>query len=450
MSKQSTTIRIHVSNVSEDVWDFIQTMSDEKKKTFEIAENAELCDRDVFSLAAEDNAILVLPKHLDEKFFSYFKSLFPKKNFQIFVPEHHSGELCLDILKDKKLFSKLKNEIEKYTSVSLTSYSSSRQFYELSARIREFATVSTPEAPDPDKSWTVNFFGSKTGIRQLADHGATPDFPTVQGYSMSSVELASQMAAYMYRTEGSTVVKTNKGHAGAGVLIFRPGDLSNKTCEEQIRKKLLEDKYWSEFPILVEQYVECDPKVGGGFPNAEVRVINGKVEFLYYCGMRVTKEGMFKGVEIGIGAMSKKATEKVVEAGYAIGKGLAKYGYAGYFDVDCLADKKGKIFVSESNVRRTGGTHVYATVRAIFGKNFMEKSYSFCNNSYELKRNKKWSFDSLHEALRPILFDRTNNEGVIITAVNPLYRNVFGFIIIGKTKARAYAVEEKMEALLGN
>jgi hypothetical protein len=154
--------------------------------------------------------------------------------------------------------------------------------------------------------------------------------------------------------------------------------------------------------------------------------------------------------DCGRGGEGDGGREKVMEAGYAIGKGLATYGYAGYFDVDCLADKKGHIYVSESNVRRTGGTHVYATVRALYGRKFMEKSYSFCNNSYELKEKKNWTFAKLEEVLRPILFDRKKNEGVIITAVNPLYRNVFGFIIIGKTKTRAYTIEEKMEHLLGN
>ncbi len=449
MNEQSNTLRIHVSNVSEDVWDFIQTISDKKARQFEIDENAELSDRDIFSFAKDDHVVLILPKQLNADFFAYFQTLFSKKTFTVLVPSHHSGEISHDILKDKKTLQLLQERIKLYSDVILTSYSASAQFYAVYNHLQKLhPSIQIPESPEEKDSWAVNFFGSKTGIRQLADHSGTPDFPTVQGYSTFGIELATRMAVDLYIKEGAVVIKTNKGHAGAGVVLIRPNELTSSNHVTEVAKKLT-DEYWERFPILIEQFVDCDPNVGGGFPNSEFFVHrNGKVEFLYYCGMRVTDQGTFKGVEIGESSLSKEVATQIIKAGQAIGKGLAQYGYAGYFDVDCLASKKGKIFVSESNVRRTGGTHVYHTAVSLFGKNWIQKTYALSNNSYQIPLKKSFSFVSLSETLQPVLFNSSSQEGVVIVAANPLHRGVFGYIIFGKTQQRAYAIEARMEKLL--
>ena len=51
-----------------------------------------------------------------------------------------------------------------------------------------------------------------------------------------------------------------------------------------------------------------------------------------------------------------------------MGEQYAKAGYRGYYDVDFIAGRGGELFITESNVRRTGGTHVYAVASRLFGK----------------------------------------------------------------------------------
>ncbi|MEP7167171.1 MAG: hypothetical protein ABI758_04300 [Candidatus Woesebacteria bacterium] len=450
MFKQSTTLHIHVSNVSEDVWDFIQTISDKKARQFEIDENAELSDRDIFSFAKHDDVVLILPKQLNTDFFSYFQKLFSKKNFNVIVPSQHSGEISLDIAADNESFEVLVQKMKQYEHVQLTSYSASAEFYVLLESLQKFHTsIQTPESPKKKDAWSVDFFGSKTGIRQLADHAGTPNFRTVEGYSTFGVDLAAHIASDLYDKEGAAVIKTNKGHAGAGVVLMRSGELKSNDHVREIKQRLA-DSYWEKFPILIEQFVECDPRIGGGFPNSEFLVHkNGTVEFLYFCGMRVTKEGTFKGVEIGESSLSKSVAKQIITAGYAIGEGLALYGYAGYYDVDCLASKSGKVYISESNVRRTGGTHVYHTALAMFGSEWMKETYALSNNSYTIASSKEFTFTTLYETLTPVLYNKDSTEGVVIVAANPLHRNVFGYIIFGKNKKRAYAIETRMEKLLG-
>lgn len=67
------------------------------------------------------------------------------------------------------------------------------------------------------------FYGSKSGIRQLAQQSRAvePDLMMPDGIIASGVIDASRIAANKYIKERGVVLKTNKGHAGVGVLLFK-------------------------------------------------------------------------------------------------------------------------------------------------------------------------------------------------------------------------------------
>jgi hypothetical protein len=116
--------------------------------------------------------------------------------------------------------------------------------------------------------------------------------------------------------------------------------------------------------------------------------------------------------------------------------------------VDFVAQKNGSLFITESNVRRTGGTHVYQTARHFFGPNCTNKIYTLSNNLYQLPNQSINSFSLLYERLKPLLFTVKKSEGVIIAAANLLATHRFAYIIFGKSKQRAHTIESEMEALL--
>ncbi len=295
---------VYIFNLSEDVWPFISAISDDTARKNEIEENANLTDRDLFSIAQESEAIFISPKPIHPKFLEYYNTLFGNRKLTVFVPKSHSGEICNDILEDRAIFAELVKAANSVRKLTVTSYSATPQFFRLIEELRKTGiTVYAPESPDEESAWSVNFFGSKSGIRQLAQKSSArePDFQMPDGLVCFGILDASKIAAHKYIKENGVVVKTNKGHSGAGVLIFRPGDLplEYRECQEAILKKLKKDRYWDQFPIVIEDYVNINPLVGGGFPNVEFKVQkSGKVEFLYYCGMRVRPDGVFNGVEI--------------------------------------------------------------------------------------------------------------------------------------------------------
>ncbi len=445
---------IRIFNLSEDVWPFIEAFGDEKMKQHEIEENVNLADRDLFSMAEEFEFTFISSKKLNPLFVEYFKKLCMVREMEVLVPKKNTGIICKDILNDKEIMERLVKLGKTCKKIILTSYSTSPYFLHLVSELRSKGIdVRTPEAPEEADAWTVNFYGSKSGIRQLTQiNGAIrADLKMPNGVVSSGVLDSARIAANKYIKEDGVVIKTNKGHSGMGVLIFRKGDLPKKfrECQKKIVEMFNGDTYWEKFPIVVESLVKPNPRIGGGFPNAEFLIKkDGEVKLLYYCGMRVDEKGVFDGVEIGEEVLPRRVASRITDIGYLIGEQYAEDGYRGFFDIDFIAGKDGEIFVNESNVRVTGGTHVYQAAVELAGREFMKKVYVLSNNNYSIPSKKVFTFDKLHKLMKPILFERKTREGLVIASSNLLAMGKLAYIIFGKNKRRALAIEEEMKRVL--
>lgn len=454
-SSQIPVATIYISNVSEDVWPFITQMSDPQVKQREIEENSLFSDRDLLAFGGKDHTRIILPHQVEPSFWQYYLKTFGNKNTEVWVPQKHTGEICLDILADQNLLEQIKAFASTAKKLHILSYSTSSQFLLLIKALRDMGVaVVTPEAPEEQDAWTVNFYGSKAGIRQLAQQSLAkePDFKMSPGMIVSDSLDAAKIAAKMYIKNGGVVVKTNKGHAGAGVYIWREGDLptSYTECQEEIFKHLKKDKYWDEFSIVIEELVNINPTLGGGNPNVEFKILkNGEVKFLYSGGMRVSKEGIFGGMEVNRDVLPEKITTQMVDTGYYIAEQYAAQGYRGYFDVDFVGARNGQIYIAESNVRRTGATHVYHVAKELIGDNFLYETYALSTNFYKLPDASIKIFTDLANRLEPILFNKKTQEGVVIASANLLAIQQMGYVILGKDKKRALAIEAEMERRLG-
>ncbi len=446
---------VYIFNMSEDVWPFISAMSDPNARSAEIVENGYLGDVRLFQFAGEDSEVLyITPQGVSQEFLQYYQSLFGQKKLTVLTTAQHSGVICEDILHDPSIMNALVEAANSSKKLTVTSYAVSQQFLHLVRALREKGlTIVTPEAPDEEDGWTVNFFGSKSGIRQLAQQSANeePDFKMADGVICFGIEDASKIAAIRYVKEQGVVIKTNKGHSGMGVEIFEPGDLPNEyhACQAKIYALLEKDAYWQKFPIVIEKLIQVSNTIAGGNPNVEFKISrNGRIDFLYHCGVLVTKDGQFHGIEIGNDIMPERVAAQIKDTGFYIAERFAAAGYRGYFDVDYVAGRNGEIYVAESNVRSTGGTFVYTTAVALFGENFMFDTYLFSNNGYMITHLKRQTFASIRDRLAPILFDKTTKEGLIITSENLLRMQKLSFIIFAKNKRRSYEIEARMEELL--
>jgi len=445
---------VYIFNMSEDVWPFISAITDKKLHQWEIDDNADLSDRgELFTNADTEGLIYITPKKIEESYIAYVKDLFSIKTLEILVPEIHTGVICDDILRDEKIMARLVEAANSVRKLTLTSYSTSPQFLHLIDVLRsKDITVYTPESPEIDCAWTVNFFGSKSGIRQLVQMSGAkePDLVMPEGVVCSGIIDASKIAANKFIKENGVVLKTNKGHSGSGVLIFRDSDLPHeyKTCERAIYDILAKDVYWEQFPIVIESLIQVNPSIAGGFPNVEFKIQkNGKIEFLYYCGLRVTKDGVFHGIEINQDIVSDRVSARIIDTGFFVAEQYSAAGYRGYFDIDFAASKNAEIYVTESNTRRTGGTHAYKAAELLIGKDFMQDSYVLSDNALTLP-DSVTTFSQVHDALLSVIFDKRTKEGVVIASANLIRQHRFAYVIFGNNKKRALEIEVQMEGLL--
>jgi len=164
--------------------------------------------------------------------------------------------------------------------------------------------------------------------------------------------------------------------------------------------------------------------------------------------MKINKDGIFQGMEVNDDVISDRIEAQIMDTGFFVGEKYAQAGYRGYFDLDFIAAKNGKIYTTESNVRRTGGTHVFHIASKLFGKDFLYETYILSNNVYEIPKNKKYTFEVLKKNLKPILYDKKKKEGLVIISENLLKINKFAYVIFGKNKKKASEIEEKMRKLI--
>jgi hypothetical protein len=454
IKKSYNELVVYIYNIVEDEWSFISAITDKELRKKEIENSNSSAESYLFANADEEEFMYVSPKSISFAFKKYFQDLVGAKKIDIVVPKKITGLVCKDFYNDKPLFNQFIKKARRYKKVTLVSYASSPQFLDLKDKIEDLKiNISTPEAPEVDCSWTVNFYGSKSGIRQLAQQSTAlePDFIMPEGIICVGKLDAARIAANRYIKDKGVVIKTNKGSSGNGVLIFRDGDLPKdyKLCEKAIYSIFNKNEYWDRYPIIIEDLISVNLNNGSSFPNIEFKIHkSGKIEMLYYCLMMVTKDGVFYGIDMHEDVISERLAARIVDTGYYIAERYAAAGYRGHFDIDMIATKYNQVFVNESNTRNTGGTDVYKIALELIGRDFLSDSYVMSRSKYDISYIKRPSLKHILSVLKPILYNKKMKEGVVISSENIIKQKELIYIIFGNTKRRAYQIEKEMTRLL--
>ena len=425
---------VYISNISEDVWEFITSL-DPNTMSNEIEENTFLSDRAIFTLP--DSSVFIAAKSISPQYKDYITSLIHLDDFHVIIPQNADGQLSLDLTNDLPLIKTL----SQFGQINLTAYSSTSQLYQLHQKlIQSGLTVNLPLSPQPQHQDTVDNFGSKSGIRRLVESLKDPDIFMAPGQIFDSKATALKYASEKLNQSEGVVIKTNRGHAGMGVIVLPPGSSIPKTFET--------DAYWDKFPIVVEKYIDVDPSIGGGFPNLEYLIdASGRVQLLYSCGMSMSSPGVFSGVEIGFGALPSVVLDKMIKIGQKIGQKYSNSGYCGYFDIDFAAGKDGKLYITESNLRQTGGSHVYHLAQRLFGQDFDQKTYIISDNTFSLPPS-NWTFSSISQLFQPILYNPDTKEGIVIVSENMLSRNQLSYVAFAPDRSKTLNLISSMAQLI--
>jgi hypothetical protein len=431
---------IFLANIAEIARPLTQLMMGASRE-HEIFEDHAFCDR--FMFAQNDERILVTPLPIEAAFWEDTTARIGMKNWINLSPKVIQESVCQAVAEDEGLMRKLTEAIRESPDIEILAYSATDEFVELVKKLKHRGLVfRTPEMPIEGSEWTTNFFGSKSGFRQTVNSLRLADMP--EGMVCHNTTEVLGLARYILDKHGGVVLKTNRGLAGAGLKIIKRADLKEKNLNDVINEILASEPFWTKELIAVEALVEADLTVAGGNPNVELKIEGDKVERLYFCGMRVTKQGEFRGVEIGEGTAPKEMQEILFKWGAEWGEYLKMTGYRGFFDMDCILGKDKRIWPLESNTRRTGGTHLYELGVRLFGKNFAQTHFVAGNNVTEAPKfyNKKYS--DLKVAIEDLLYPMNGKkEGVLVTVTNYLVEGKLGYGVVGPNKTRVEEIEKK-------
>jgi hypothetical protein len=260
---------------------------------------------------------------------------------------------------------------------------------------------------------------------------------------------ARKIGLVLFSQNKGFVVKTNWGQSGEGLIIVRTdnGWQDYNQVSEFLKNEFAKEDYWERYPIVVEEFIPPNHAIGGGAPNVEGFIDkNGEVKLLYSCGMRVTRQGNFQGVEIGKEVFNEETERKIRKIARSIGEAFSDFGYRGFFEVDMQASMNGEIYCLESNMRRTGGTHVYHGMKRLFGKDCFEKKYVVSNNWFPHPVIENLNFITLKEILSDIWF--TGKTGFLPTIINSFSMGHLGYIVVGDSKEETERIENKLKELL--
>lgn len=438
---------IFIANLAEIAKPLAELMEKSRREE-EIFEDHALCDRFLFSDA--DNRVLITPFPLDQNFTKDACQLLNYRSFLNLAPQKVGDSVCEALIKDEKLLKEIIKIIKSNPGINLIAYAATAEFLKLIDLLKQQGLLfKTPEIPEPESLWTSAFFDSKGGFRQAVFYLGQKFAAMPEGFICHNFSEILGWTNYFLKKNGGCVLKTNRGLAGAGVKIIRKKDLLETNLTDYLREIIESELYWTKEPTVVEQLIEIEPLIAGGNPSVEFQVTSQKVIPLYVCGMRVTAEGVFRGVEIGKEAVPPKLVKSLFVQGKLWAKFLQKIGYRGFLDIDYVYDKKGKIYPIESNIRRTGGTHVYEAAKRLLGKNFLEKYYVIANNIVNAPKFVQKDYLFVKKTLAHLLYPiNGQKEGVILTNASYLSKGKSGYIIIGKNKQRVSEIEESLLKLL--
>lgn len=437
------SLTIYIANMAEDVWQLIQTLPSDHK-ALDIRGCDLTSDRELMSFLNIENFVLISPMAVDPLFIEYANSMKPKTFLQILIPEIKTGRMSIDIMNDSMCISRILELSQSYT-IRLESYTASAEFIELVTFLKnKNPNITAPLTPLPENKSVVDFFGSKSGLRNFYEQNRQEcsDFMMAKGKVCAHKAEAIAYAKEIYHANNGVVFKTPKGHSGIGVVIAKnqPDGIDFNS--------LLTEPYWDLFPIIVEEYNQINYSVGGGNPNTECFIDeNGQAKILFYCGMRVDEHGAFQGIEIGPNVLPLNIKEKFAAIAQYLSDKYSAYGYKGYFDIDGMININDQLLIAESNVRRTGGTHIYYVALALLEKEVLAQKYIASNNYYSLP-SMSWTFETMKSLLSPILYDRSTQTGLVITGANTLQDNYLSYAVIANNKSESIEIENKLMQLL--
>ncbi|MEK7634884.1 MAG: hypothetical protein AAB446_00385 [Patescibacteria group bacterium] len=433
---------IVIANDTEAFESIINTINDRSKKAVKINKEHFLSSR--FLFWEGDNKIVITPFPVEQPILSQAKSI-GYKNIENWYPSKIGISLSDAIIKDSVLFDKLKKIIKNNPGIILSSYCYTKKLANLiNVLKKENLKFHVDQLPKDKLEWLVGYLGSKVGFR--LEMNKLKEIPKPKSFISESKAGIVKSAIWFYKQNKSCVVKAYSGEGGWGVLIIHKNVIFSETdLRKKLRKIFSKDAIWDTGPYVVEEFIYSSDGDENS-PSLEVFIDDKGSEITYMCDQIVDPSGAFLGILMGKECLRADTIEKMSKIGNIIGNQYSRLGYRGFFDIDFIISKDGILYPIETNVRRTGGTHVFDLTKKLFGKDWANKTVAlskdlFCYGDKVLLA--KEVLNKMSEIIFPI---KGKKKGVVVVAVNS-HEPYFSFVIFAPNKLDVLDINKKLTSI---
>lgn|GEM_PF-3067752 len=277
----------------------------------------------------------------------------------------------------------------------------------------------------------------KSGFRQLA---ADLGLSTVPGIRCNGFEELIYAVRQRLEEGWKVLVKLDRGSNGYGHLMVNPTDPGAMNLRRHLEKGI---QRFAEQPrsFVVERYLTFKH-----IPSIEILVTDEGCELLYICDMRCPN-GAFSGMVTPAGELPLRVIPELIDSGKRYGDVLHQEGFRGIFDLDAGVTEEGHVYITESNLRRTGGTYLHTLMQRLVGPNYLE-THTWLSDSRPGSTDENFASATAILDQEGLAFDRQRGEGILLTADTVAIDGRWRFLIISKSAEGTQEMESRLERLL--
>lgn len=432
-----------IANIAEAFEDTIDKISNSKKKKDRISIEHNLCDRTL--LWEGDNKIIITPYQISKTIFSINNSILGFKNVQNLYPAKVNVSLSEAIMNDSELLNKICCIIRDNPGIKISPYCVTEKFVLLVEHFKKRKLKFTmTEMPDEKSRWLVSYLDSKIGSRTEISKIKSIYKNVPESVVCRNQKEAVDVVLWFYENNNSCVLKANLGESGWGAVFIKKEYFKNSVeVKKYIKNEFQLDSIWDNELILVEKYKVPGKKISGGSPSSELFLSEKGAKITYLCDQIIGSKGDFFGVALGNDLMNSGAISLIRKISLKIGRRFWRLGYRGFFDIDFVLSDNNIPYIIETNMRRTGGTHVYDVAKRIFGNKWENDCFVISQDNFNYGKKKldeKQIIAKMKELVYPI---KGKKEGVIISIVD-IQKPIFGFIIVSNSRKKSLTIYNKI------
>lgn len=442
---------LFISNIAEVYYKAYYNLPDDERKTHI---NYDLIEAERALVCLSDNKVVVVSTKPSQEYIDDLRQRIGYKNLVVLAPKRPTERLSADIIEESGLLKKIVQIIKDNPGIHLVPYYPTEEFFDLLSLLRQKnLQFDTPETVYRENRFIHHHHNCKIGFRTIWDKALDYNSPIKipQGFIVDDVEEAITAARWFYYKKKNFIFKYNRGASGVGIVFYNYKDLPQD--EKAFKEYLLsrhQERIWYEENFIVEEAIDRDRSFFDGTPSIEFK-INGKVQFSYICAQWINAKGGFDGIYLGKELLdsNKLAIHDLIEDGARFGEALKELGYRGIYDIDTVMGKNKQIYAVESNMRRTGGTHVYELGKYLYGPNFLDKVCLTSRESLPIKKNIN-TYAKLFSLVKPLLFDKKKKYGIILVQPDAVVINQLGYIAIAPDKDSLFTLNENLKTLVSD